>query len=254
MYCYSLLKPNTEWLRRFSFYDYFELTGEEMLETKTLSSLPEVDQTDVDVLKIDVQGLELQILLCADKVLNNAFMVETESGFVANYIGESTYSQIDEFMRSKNFLLFDINTSHRVARNNVFKDIKTRAEQLMWAEAVWLKDYVALANNNKLKKEDFQREKVLKILVLCALQGCIDYGFEIATLAREMNILSQAELKFLEAESSWHLGGQSSDASSATSPYSKLVNYTIRLFPMKIRKIIKQQAEKAVHQKHLLRF
>ncbi len=96
-----------------------------------------------------MQGLELPILSKAGHLLESAFYVETESGFTENYVGETTFSQMDGFMQSNGFLMFDINVNHRISRNNRFKEHSTGKERILWAEAVWLKDYVALDRQGK---------------------------------------------------------------------------------------------------------
>jgi hypothetical protein len=207
---------------------------------------------DIDVLKTDTQGLELPILKNAKSILRKAFLVETETGFVENYNGETTYAQIDEFMRANGFLLFDINTTHRVARNNVFKNVNTKHEQLMWCEAVWLKDYIALAKEGKIDKDNTSREKLLKALILCSHQGCIDYGYEIATMAYDFGAITISELRSLESPESWSLK-DIRPTNQTTAPYARMVNFILRLFPAKVRRVIKEQAEQAIHQRHLFR-
>lgn len=201
-YCWSLLEPNLKWLRRLSFGNLFESTGTEKIETLTLEKIPEIKHIDADIIKIDTQGMELPILKRAGSVLEKAFYVETETGFLESYFGETTYSQIDQFMRSKNFMLFDINTDHRVPRKNIFKN-NSKGEQILWCEATWLKDYVTLYNNKMLNGKNISRNKVLKALILCALQGCISYGLELAFLFRKLDFLSKKELDQLKVKENW---------------------------------------------------
>lgn len=151
IYCYSLLKPNLAWLRRFSFSDLFEIIAEEKIRTHKLCEVPEIKDLDVDVIKSDTQGLELPILSNAGDLLDRTFYVETETGFTENYIGETTYSQIDDFMRSRGFLLFEINVDHRISRKNAFENYPNSKHQLLWCEAIWLKDYIELERENRLK-------------------------------------------------------------------------------------------------------
>jgi FkbM family methyltransferase len=249
IYCYSLLQPNTEWLRRFSFHDLFEQTGEEPMKTEVLDDIPAVGKMDVDILKCDTQGLELPILKSASQTLHKAFYVETETGFVENYKGETTYSQIDEFMRQEGFLLFDINTSHRITRDNVFRKQKGIPAQLMWCEAVWLKDYIQQARRDTAFTRVLTREKLLKSLIICALQGCIDYGYEIATLGFELKLISAEELNKLSVADAWQFGGGETPRGVA----HRLVNYSLRLLPIGMRKIFHEEASRAVKQNHLLK-
>ncbi|MHB8760496.1 MAG: FkbM family methyltransferase, partial [Thiobacillus sp.] len=169
IYCYSLLKPNKQWLDRFAFHDLFDVRGEEAIAVRAIDKIEELNGFSPDVIKIDVQGLELPILSKAGRLLESAFYVETETGFTANYVGETTFSQLDAFMQANGFLMFDINTNHRIPRNNQFKERPTGKEQILWAEAVWLKDYVGLERQGKFDALGLDEPKAKKILTLCAL-------------------------------------------------------------------------------------
>lgn len=248
IYCYSLLEPNTDWLKRFSFADYFEVEGKEIVSTKKLNEIKELQEADVDILKIDTQGLELPILSNAGNILEKCFFVETETGFVQNYIGETTYAEIDIFMRENGFLLFDINTDHRVARSNLFKEVATGAEQILWCESTWMKDYVTLINKGEIKAADLSREKALKILIICCLQNCIDYGFELAQLFKELKIIDGSELSSLAMKENWLLVPEEKPNNK-----SSFINALLRLLPFKLRKEISVQAQIAEKQKHLFK-
>jgi hypothetical protein len=190
------------WLQRFRFADLFQIIGSESIETRRLDAIPELQAVDVDAIKIDTQGLELPILRSAEELLERTFYVETETGFVDNYHGETTYAEIDEFMRGRGFLLFDLKV-HRVARKNPLGKKRTGKEQLIWCEAVWLRDYAA----SKPHPRQLTRAKALKVLVLCALQQCYDFGYELAEHFHQAHLLSSTELSQLSRPGAWRLGG-----------------------------------------------
>lgn len=207
IFCYSLLRPNKQWLDRFSFHDLFDVQGEEAIPVRAIDKIEELNEFSPDAIKIDVQGLELPILSKAGRLLESAFYVETETGFTANYVGETTFSQLDAFMQANGFLMFDINTNHRIPRNNRFKEHPTGKEQILWAEAVWLKDYVDLERQGKFDALELDELKTKKILTLCALQQSYDFGFELAGLFHTKGLLSKQELDALASLDSWDIRG-----------------------------------------------
>ena len=251
IYCYSLLQPNTKWLNRFEYKQLFEPAGEEPVNTVRLSDIAAFINQDADILKVDTQGLELPILTHAGAVLENAFFVETETGFLENYIGESTYAEVDLFMRSNGFLLFDLNTSHRISRNNIFKDQKTGAEQMLWCEATWMKDYISLIENGSLDAKILVREKALKVLIICALQGCIDYGLELAGFFYQLQLISAEELKALQNKKAWLIEDEPAMPDTTTKKSFNGLATLLRLLPGNIRTKISNQAQLAAKQKHL---
>jgi FkbM family methyltransferase len=250
--CSSLLKPNRDWLDRLSLGDGFDIIASERVDTKTLDSIPELAQIDIDIVKSDTQGMEWPILLTAGEALKKAFYVEVETVFGSNegYIGEAPYGKTEELMLSNHFLLFDIIT-HRIPRNNVLKDAKD-GEQIYYCETVWLKDYLALYKSDKLDKEYRDRRKALKALILCAVQGCLSYGYELAQLYKDLGIISSDELQGLGRRSNWLLDVKQ-EKSVVKRVVNRGVNCSLRLLPRSLRSTIRHQAELAERQKHLLR-
>lgn len=257
IYCYSLLEPNTNWLNRFSFQDLFEIIETEKINTVLLSQVEALKGMDIDIIKTDTQGLELPILSKAHDLIDKAFFIETETGFVENYKGETTYAQIDLFMRSKDYLLFDLNTDHRISRNNQFKNESTGAQQILWCEATWMKDYVSLFEKGSLSVDSINREKALKILIVCALQGNIDFGFELANLFNQLNFLDQKELNALKDKNAWLIRDvpkRPDDNFLKENNTANFISTFLRLLPLSLRREISRQAQISVTKKHLLKF
>lgn len=256
IYCYSLLEPNTKWLNRFSYRDLFKIEGKENINTVLLSKVESLKDFDVDIIKTDTQGLELPILSKAGDLMDKAFFIETETGFVENYKGETTYAEIDLFMRSNGYLLFDLNTNHRISRDNVFKQEATGSEQILWCEATWMKDYVSLFQNGLISVNAINREKALKVLIICALQGCIDFGFELAILFNELKVLDLMELKALQDKNNWgivNVPKKPEDYSLKQADKLNLIGNILRLLPTSLRREISSQAQVAVTKKHLFK-
>lgn len=193
IYCYSLLHPNHPWLNRFAYSDLFKLTGTVSVTCTTLNALASTKGLKADILKLDTQGLELPILSAGDKVLENAFCVETETGFVENYIGETTYAQIDEFMRSKGFLMFDLNIN-RARRKNSLSEYGLH--QPLWCEALWMFDYIGQDKKTTL-------EQALKSLRICQALRYFDYGYELVDYFYQLGIIDSEMKRYLEIPKNW---------------------------------------------------
>jgi len=195
IYCYSLLPPNHPWLDRFSFSDLFTETGAEPVLCTTLDHLAREEGLKADIMKLDTQGLELPILQSGNEILSNAICVETETGFMENYIGETTYAQIDEFMRSKGFLMFDLSI-HQVGRKNFLSE--HGKHQPIWCESLWLFDFIG-------QKRKPPREQAIKALTICRALGYPDYGFELAAYFNHLGVLNSDELASLSKAEDWEI-------------------------------------------------
>ena len=63
---------------------------------------------------MDVQGFELEVLKGATKTLKNTKVIVLEINNHDGYKGSPTYFEIDDFLRNKNFELYDLLASNRV--------------------------------------------------------------------------------------------------------------------------------------------
>jgi FkbM family methyltransferase len=194
---WSLLKPDTEWIRRFSYADLFEVVGTSEVETIGLSDASHLQGVPIDAIKCDSQGLEVPILRSAGDMLCSTFLIEAETGLVQNYCGETTFSELCRFLEDRGYLLFDLDFEHRIGRANALADVAPR-KQPLWCESHWLRD---VCDDSLVPT----RGRALKSLLLCASLGALDYGFELAQHYAKHGLLSSDELIRLSEAESWRL-------------------------------------------------
>lgn len=197
--CYSILRPRHQWLRRFSFYNLFNEIGKSTVNCTTLNYLAENEGLRADIIKLDTQGLELPILRSASTVLSDTFCVETETGFVENYVGETVAAEVDEFMRDNGFLLFDIKI-HRVGRANRFA--QQSRQQPLWCESLWMRDYKA-SESWDIDVPPPSRTQATRALYICKTLNFPDYGFELARDFHSQGLLNDRELALLSDSRIW---------------------------------------------------
>ncbi len=168
--CSSLLPPNRDFFGQFlDCGSQIEVVEERPVQTVSLNNyLPQVGVTTVDFLELDTQGTELDILLGADRWLASTVVgVKAEVEFSPIYQGQPLFSQVDEYLRSFGFIVFDLSRS-RYRRSTMPRTLRTRG-QLLWGDALYLRDYRQLASP----------EQLLKLCALSAALGFHDYAVEI---------------------------------------------------------------------------
>jgi FkbM family methyltransferase len=198
-YCSSLLRPRHEWLRRFTYHQLFQVIGQSKVNCVTLDYLNETEGLRANIMKLDTQGLELPILRSASRILPHAFCVETETGFVENYVGETVTAELDEFMRHNGFLLFDLEI-HRVGRANHLA--RRSRQQPIWCESLWMRDYKALESWD-ISVPAPNRSQAVKALYICKALGFPDFGFELAQHFHAHGLLNDRELTLLSDSMIW---------------------------------------------------
>jgi len=143
----SLLTPNLEFANRYS-VDGFKLESVQQVDTQSLDrAIIEYKFDKIpfgELLKLDVQGAELDILKGATKVLRErtvAAVIEVE--FCELYINQPQFSEVDQFMRSQGFLFYGFMTlNYRSGQLRSLLKSKSShwQERLIHADAVYFKD------------------------------------------------------------------------------------------------------------------
>ncbi len=197
IYCHSLLPPNTAWLDRFAYRDLFTVESTERIATRQLDDVEDLRSLTVDVIKVDSQGLDRRILEHGPRIVEQALYIEAEPGFLENYQGEDTFAAVDAFLRDHGFLLFDLKL-FRQPRNNPLGKVSPK-QQLLWCQGTWKRDLVFPPG------QTVSRSRALKALLLCALEGCWDYGFELAAHFHSQGLLHEHELEALASATAWKL-------------------------------------------------
>jgi FkbM family methyltransferase len=132
--CSSLLQPNMELCRQYSYGWAMEVVGEYPV---TLNRMDTVCQDfRPDVIKVDTQGTELDVLRGAGELLESALTVEMEVEFVPQYLGQSLFSDVDSFMRQQGYMLRGLRrTNWRTTADHVHP----YGGQIVHGDALYLK-------------------------------------------------------------------------------------------------------------------
>jgi FkbM family methyltransferase len=86
----------------------------EKIRTRTLDSIREETRIDhANILKIDVQGSELDVLISADRTLEITEYIWVELSFKPLYVKSAVFSEVHNFLTKKGFLLLEISPGHR---------------------------------------------------------------------------------------------------------------------------------------------
>jgi len=147
--------------------------------------------SDMDFIKLDVQGAELEILSGGKKLLDQSIGTLVEVWFDPIYHELPLFGDIDHFLRVQGFTFFSFhvyNSTQFVGRTTSpvsFDRAKTHWEQklagqLITADALYLRDPIGTAIPNILHTS----EKLLKLACLAEMCGQIEYAFEVLSFAK----------------------------------------------------------------------
>ena len=168
--CSSLLKPNNKFLDRFVFGELFHYQDKQKITTKAFDEFVDEVGCLPDVLKMDIQGAELSLLNGFPDICANALVIDLDVGFTRNYIGESVFWEVSEWMEKHGFLLMDLNVN-RVRRKPLTgqfdpyldylqNDTLVAKSQPLWGSSIWVSDVVADVDR-------YSSESVSKMIEIC---------------------------------------------------------------------------------------
>ena len=151
----SLLEPNPAVLDLFhGFEEWAKIMSIEDVDTVRLDDVPETAR--VEMIKIDIQGAELMVLSNAPECLKTTLVVQTEVEFLQMYKEQPLFSEVEMFLREKGFMLHTFwPIKKRVVRPMLIRnDVRAGLEQVLWADAVFVRDLANIAelNNPQLLK------------------------------------------------------------------------------------------------------
>jgi FkbM family methyltransferase len=175
--CSSLYPPNESYLARFS--NLIELAGLDYtieLDVTTLDAFCASEEIQkIDFLQIDVQGADLDVLKGATEVLQRSVLaIQIEVEFSPLYINQPLFADVDSYLRSHNFTLFDIAPAYRSrARSPIIS--QKRTGQLLWGDAFYFRDLVREDIDISLKNP----EEMLKLACIADILDFPDYALEI---------------------------------------------------------------------------
>ena len=140
-YTSSLYEPNQELAQHFeNLAEVCRVTRVEEVQTTRLDDIPELGE--VDFLKMDVQGAELDVIRGARKTLQNVTVIQTEVEYIPLYKGQPLFSDVDIALREEGFLLHGM-TSNFGACLKPFSS-RTYYTQVLWCDYVYVKNFMHL--------------------------------------------------------------------------------------------------------------
>lgn len=187
----SLLEPNPAVLGLFyGFPQWGQVTAREELDTARLDDIPET--AGIDMVKIDIQGGELLALSHAVDRLKTTLVIQTEVEFLPMYVGQPLFSELELFLRGQGFMMHRFfPTVSRAMRPFPVETPYTEMSQLMWADAIFVRDFTQLTS--------LTDEQLLKMAAI--LHDC--YGsFDLVThllAEHDKRTNGQLKMKYLMA-------------------------------------------------------
>ncbi|MFC0271928.1 FkbM family methyltransferase [Metabacillus herbersteinensis] len=195
--CSSIYYPNTSFLERYHAETQKNTDPHEIKKTikiiaDSLDQLLTVNNiiTEVDFIKIDTQGSELDILKGAEHSLKEAIGIEVEVEFAPYYENQPLFPEVHNFVTKFDLELIDLRKSYW-KRKLVEKGKYNGKGQLIWGDALYFKTPEKLINKN------FSQQKIIRAIFVYIAYGYFEFAEVLLKLASEHKILSEENQRLL---------------------------------------------------------
>ncbi len=152
----SLFEPNTALLEKFqSLAEVMTPKHQHSVMTTRIDDIEEIG--DIDFIKIDVQGAEIDVLSHARRALSSALVLQTEVAFVELYKGQPMFGDVDRLVREAGFQFHTFEGfGGRTFKPIVFQGDATRGiRQDLWADATYVRDWMHIDALDPVKLRNY---------------------------------------------------------------------------------------------------
>lgn len=178
----SMLRPNASLLGRFRKKGaHAVVTSQQTVAVDTLDALLERERLQVDALKVDTQGSELEILQGAVGALKNSVVLaEVEISFIERYENQATAATLIAWMQTQGFQLIEIYRPKRyrylnsLGVGNVGTGGGHRSGQLAYADAIFMVRGDVFSGRIARLPRDEAMHQLLSLLVALMVYGKAD--------------------------------------------------------------------------------
>jgi FkbM family methyltransferase len=193
----SIFPPNRSFLDQFPDAARFDTIEVQHLDVDTLDHQLESEGIDdIDFVKVDTQGSELFVLQGAAATLERSVAgVEVEVEFASIYQEQPLFADVDRHLRDLGFQLFDLRPVYW--KRETGRSLGGPYGQIVWADALYLKQLPALSTMVGRLGPDLRKSKVLRAISVSLLYGYHDYALAIARSAADL--LSPDEIALVES-------------------------------------------------------
>ena len=180
----SVLESNIPFLSQFDDSQRYELKHQIKISTRTIDSLHNSGElADVDFMKIDVQGAEVEIMKGGVNFLkNNLVGLESEVLFTHLYHKQPLFSDIEVFVRQELGLeLWDIRKTYWKYSQTRYKN-PTKG-RLIFGDALFLRPFLTLDTWLLSMDSDKAKSKLHMLITVTLAYGYLDYADAILNAA-----------------------------------------------------------------------
>ena len=169
--CCSLYKPNEKLIKLYNNFEVAYLKEETEIDTISLDYFIENHDVDnIDFIKIDVQGAELDIFKGGSKALKNVLKIVCEVEFIQHYENQPLFGDVCNYL-SQHDLMFNkfLGLAGRALKPLVVNNNPNQPSQHIWSDAVFIRHIQKIHN--------LSDAQLIKLSLLACVYFSLDLTF-----------------------------------------------------------------------------
>ena len=169
--CSSLYKPNKELIKLYNNFEVAYVKKEIEIDTISLDYFVDKHNIgNVDFIKIDVQGAELDVFKGGSKTLQNVLKIVCEVEFIQHYENQPLFGEVSDYLNQYD-LMFNkfLGLSGRALKPIMVNNNPNLPSQHIWSDAVFIR--------HVQKIHTLSDEQLLKLGLLACVYYSLDLTF-----------------------------------------------------------------------------
>lgn len=189
-------------VKRFPVWEPLTIEGVKELNTIDFDSFASENNIEyVDFVKLDTEGSELDILEGAVGTLRKSVLgISCEALFSPWHKGQRVFADLDLFLRSQGFELYDMPT-YKFARKSLpdFRNAITPTTatanygQVIFSDVLYFRDPIKEIENGIMLEDAWDEQKILKLVSMYEIFHLPDCAIELLQYAQKKGLISYSE-------------------------------------------------------------
>lgn len=169
--CCSLYRPNEELISLYNNMEVAALMSQTTIKTVSLDAFAKQQGIDdVDFIKIDIQGAELEVFEGGVEALAHVVAIVSEVEFVPHYVDQPLFGDVCAFLAKQGIMFHKfLGVGGRTLKPVVMANNPNFPSQHMWSDAVFIKHVADIPS--------LPSDKLLKLGMLSFIYGSPDLAF-----------------------------------------------------------------------------
>jgi FkbM family methyltransferase len=169
--CCSLYKPNEDLIKLYNNFEVAYLKSVSNIDTVSLNYFArETNIGNVDFIKIDIQGAELDVFKGGVEVLRDVLAIVCEVEFLPHYLNQPLFGDVCEYLAIRDLMFHKfLGLEGRSLAPIVLNNDPNLITQHIWSDAVFIRHVLSIPKLSKTQ--------LLKLSILGSLYGSPDLTY-----------------------------------------------------------------------------